>query len=134
MAGLSISEVARRADLRPSALRYYEQIGILPPPPRAGGRRQYDASALQRLAVVRRARQTGFTLAEVRQLFVGFAPSASAGERWRSLSHKKLAELDALLERVKTMRHLLRRMNSQCACATLEQCGSRILHASGRRG
>ena len=47
MAGLTISEVARRAGLRPSAIRYYERIGILNAPPRVSGRRSYDPSVLQ---------------------------------------------------------------------------------------
>jgi MerR HTH family regulatory protein len=60
---LAISDVARVCGLRTSAIRYYEQIGILPPAMRKNGRRRYDKSALFRLAVVQRAGETGFTLA-----------------------------------------------------------------------
>ena len=122
MAGMSISEVARQAGLRPSALRYYEQIGILDAPPRVGGKRRYDVSALHRLAVVQRARQLGFTLTEIRQLFAGFSRETPASERWRRLAGRKLEDLDAMLERVKTMQQLLRKMQG-CRCTTLEQCG-----------
>src|SRR5438093_607943 len=66
---LAISDVARVFGLRTSAIRYYEQIGILPPAMRKNGQRRYDNSALFRLAVVQRARETGFTLEEIRQLF-----------------------------------------------------------------
>jgi len=59
---LSISEVASQIGLRPSAIRYYEQIGILPPAQRVSGQRRYDVTALHRLVVIQRARQTGFTL------------------------------------------------------------------------
>jgi DNA-binding transcriptional MerR regulator len=56
---LAISDVARVFGLRTSAIRYYEQIGILPPPMRKNGQRHYDNSAFFRLAVMQRARETG---------------------------------------------------------------------------
>jgi MerR family redox-sensitive transcriptional activator SoxR len=125
-----ISEVARRAGVRPSALRYYEQIGILPPPHREGNQRRYDAGVLHRLAVIERARQTGFTLAEIRQLFFGFRDEVAASERWRRLSDRKLEELDALAQRIDSMQQLLRRLQRNCRCATLDQCGKAMFAAS----
>ena len=68
---LVISDVARVFGLRTSAIRYYEQIGILPPAMRKNGQRRYNDSVLFRLAVVQRARETGFTLEEIRELFFG---------------------------------------------------------------
>jgi MerR family transcriptional regulator, redox-sensitive transcriptional activator SoxR len=80
--GLSISEVAKQIGLRPSTIRYYEQIGILPPAERVSGQRHYDMTVLHRLLVIQRARQTGFTLTEIKQLFFGFragTPRQSVG-------------------------------------------------------
>jgi MerR family redox-sensitive transcriptional activator SoxR len=130
---MTISEVARRAGVRASALRYYEQMGILPPPQRAGGQRRYDATALHRLAVIRRARETGFTLKEIRTLFSGFRADTPASERWRRLSEQKLRELEAMVQQVKAMQTLLRRMGS-CPCATLEQCGRRMFERASAGG
>jgi MerR family transcriptional regulator, redox-sensitive transcriptional activator SoxR len=127
MAGMVISEVARRAGLRSSTLRYYEQIGILPRPHRASGQRRYDETVLRRLAVIERARQTGFTLDEIKQLFFGFRDEVAASDRWRRLADKKLAELDELRQRVAAMQHVLRRMQKNCRCATLDQCGKAML-------
>lgn len=62
MSQLTISQVARQVGLQPSAIRYYEQIGILLSAQRIGGMRRYDTTVLRRLAVIQRARQTGFTL------------------------------------------------------------------------
>jgi MerR family transcriptional regulator, redox-sensitive transcriptional activator SoxR len=63
---MSIGEVARRPGVRPSALRYYESIGVLPTPQRENGRRRYDGEVLRdvldRLTVVRVAQQAGFTI------------------------------------------------------------------------
>jgi MerR family redox-sensitive transcriptional activator SoxR len=127
MSQLLISEVARQVGLRPSAIRYYEQIGILPSAERMGGRRRYDATVLHRLAVIQRARQTGFTLDEIRELFFGFRDDTLASERWQRLSQRKLAELDALIGQIKTMRRLLSRLQDCCDCDTLDECGKRIL-------
>jgi MerR family transcriptional regulator, redox-sensitive transcriptional activator SoxR len=129
MDGMVISEVARRAGVRSSTLRYYEQIGILPPPHRTSGQRRYDATVLNRLAVIERARQTGFTLAEIKTLFFGFRDDVAASDRWRRLSDKKLAELEALREQVTAMQDVLRRMQKNCRCATLDQCGKAMLEA-----
>ena len=78
-----ISEVARRVGLQPSAIRYYEMIGLLPPARRISGQRRYDTTVLYRLAVIQRARQVGFTLDEIRQLFFGFRSAARASKRWQ---------------------------------------------------
>jgi len=69
---MAISEVARMFGLRTSGIRYYEEIGFLPHPVRKNGQRCYDNSVLYRLAVVQRAREMGFTLDEIRELFFGF--------------------------------------------------------------
>jgi len=129
VAGLTISEVARQIGLQPSAIRYYEKIGLLPPPPRTSGQRRYDSTALYRLAIVQQARQLGFTLEEIRQLFFGFRRVTRASERWQKLSQRKLAELDALMSGIKTVRRLLKKMMQHCHCDTLDQCGKGIFRS-----
>jgi MerR family redox-sensitive transcriptional activator SoxR len=123
---LTISEVARQVGLQASAIRYYEQIGILLPAQRISGQRRYDTTVLYRLAVIQRARQIGFTLDEIRQLFFGFGDVTRASERWQKLSRRKLAELDSLMDGIKTVRRLLKKIMQNCHCDTLEQCGKGI--------
>lgn len=68
-AGLRISDVARQSGFSAATLRYYERIGLLPPPLRAGnGYRRYDDGTLDRLAFIARARQLGCTLDEIADL------------------------------------------------------------------
>ncbi|MGA9461172.1 MAG: MerR family transcriptional regulator [Terracidiphilus sp.] len=131
MPQLYISEVARQVGLRPSAIRYYEQIGLLPPAERRGNQRRYDTTVLYRLAIIQRARQLGFTLNEIRQLFFGFGQVARASERWRKLSQIKLAELDNLMDSVRAVRRLLKMMMENCHCETLDQCGKGIFRSGG---
>jgi MerR family transcriptional regulator, redox-sensitive transcriptional activator SoxR len=123
---LAISDVARVFGLRTSAIRYYEQIGILPPPVRKNGQRRYEKSALFRLAVVQRARDLGFTLDEIRELFFGFRPATRPPERWHELSERKIAELQLRMQQLKLMQTLLKQMQG-CRCNALEQCGEKLL-------
>ena len=55
---VSIGEVAQRAGIQTSAIRYYESEGLLPAPERLNGRRKYDATVLQRLALIQLLRHT----------------------------------------------------------------------------
>jgi MerR family transcriptional regulator, redox-sensitive transcriptional activator SoxR len=123
---LRISEVARVFGIRTSAIRYYEQIGILPAPLRRSGQRRYTETVLFRIAVIQRARETGFTLDEIRKLFFGFPSGTLPPKRWRELSGRKLAELRGRMERLKTMETLLKRMRN-CHCNALDECGKKLL-------
>jgi len=127
MPQLTVSQVARQLGLRPSAIRYYERIGVLLPAERVSGQRRYDHTVLHRLAVIQRARRTGFTLDEVKLLFFGFQDGTPACKRWQQLSRRKLAELEEQLEHIKTMQHVLRQMMRRCRCSTLDECGKGIL-------
>lgn len=122
----TISHAARAVGLRPSAIRYYEQIGILAPAPRTGGQRRYDEVAIQRLAVIQRSRQLGFTLNEIRALFFDFPDGVPASPRWSELSRRKLEELDRQMAAIKALQGLLQNQG-KCACASLEECGKYLL-------
>jgi MerR family transcriptional regulator, redox-sensitive transcriptional activator SoxR len=123
MEHLSIGEVARRTGLRTSALRYYEEAGIIPPPRRVNGQRRYDAGVLTRIAVIRMAREAGFTIEEIKTLVDGFPSDTSASARWQALAGRKLAEVDALIARAQAMRRVLEE-SLACGCLSLETCAA----------
>src|SRR5262245_58336165 len=122
---MTVGQLAKHVGVRPSAVRYYERVGLIPRPPRRSGRRDYGPEALSHLAVVQVARECGFTLAETRQLVRGFAPRVAASARWRALADAKVQELDALIARAEAMKGLLARI-SACKCETLDECGRRF--------
>ena len=99
MSGLTIGVIARRAGLQPSALRYYESIGLVPTAARVNGRRRYSDDILQRLAVIRLAQRSGFTLAEIATLFEGVEGNETPAERWRALAEQKLPEIEEQIAR-----------------------------------
>lgn len=117
----SIGEIAKRTGLRTSALRYYEEAGILPAAARAGGRRFYDADAIRRIDVLRFAQQAGFTLDEIKTLFHGFGAGTPLSTRWQSLARAKLVELDVQAKRIKRMKRALE-LGLKCGCVRVEDC------------
>jgi MerR family redox-sensitive transcriptional activator SoxR len=121
---MTIGQVAKESGLPASAIRFYERAGVLPKAVRVGGRRQYDASILERLAVLDRAKACGFSLAEARQLFYGFRQDSPPSERWRTLARRKLLELDDMLRKITATKELLER---SCQCKDFTECGRRIL-------
>ena len=88
---LTIGELARRTGTAPSALRYYEEIGLLSPPARVSGQRRYAPDAVDLVGAVLFLADVGFTLAEIEQLMAARATDPSS---WRELARRKLAELD----------------------------------------
>lgn len=118
----SIGEVASRAGLKASSIRYYESIGLLPQPERAGGQRRYGDSVLKRLAVIELAQRAGFTLAETRTLLNGFSAKVPPSARWRALADRKLPEIEALIARANAMKRLLEE-GLECDCLSLDDCG-----------
>ena len=118
---LSIGEVAARAGVRTSALRYYESIGLLPAPKRINGRRAYEATILQQLAILQLAQKAGFTMNEIDELLHGFAADTPPAERWQAMAYKKLAELEATIIRAQQMKALLEH-GLRCTCLRLEEC------------
>ena len=130
----AISAVAQQVGLQSSAIRYYEKIGLLPRAQRISGQRRYDSTALYRLAIIQRARQLGFTLTEIRQLFFGFRDETNASQRWKTLSERKLSELGQQMQALKAMQRLLKRLTVNCKCETLNQCGKGISQSMRRGG
>ena len=117
---MRIGELAARTGLAPSAIRYYEQEGLLPRVVRRSGQRVYDERALAWLVVILLARDAGFTIGEIRELVTEF-PAA----RWRRLAERKLAEVERARTRLSEMKRLLLRLLA-CGCADLEACGLAI--------
>ena len=125
MEELAIGEVARRAGVRPSALRYYESIGLLPAPRRVNGRRRYDLAAIQMLRVIQLAQHAGFSVAEIQHLLHGFSAETPPADRWRPLAEHKMREIDALIARAEQMKGILETLLT-CGCGRLEMCGHSV--------
>jgi MerR family transcriptional regulator, redox-sensitive transcriptional activator SoxR len=121
MTTLAIGEVAARSGLLPSAIRYYEQVGILPEPARVNGRRRYDPDVLHVLHAIGVARSVGFGIEELRQIFSGIRDRQAPSVVWQWFAEQKLREVDALIARANEMRRLLEE-GLRCGYLGVEEC------------
>jgi MerR family transcriptional regulator, redox-sensitive transcriptional activator SoxR len=113
---LTVGELARLTRRRTSALRYYEQVGLLQPAARVSGHRRYEPSAVRTVAIIDTAQQAGLTLEEIRPLLDG-----EPVEELRRVARRKLPEVDALLERAQVVRRWLEAA-ARCECPSLDDC------------
>lgn len=116
---MAIGEVAERAGMSASRIRYYEARGLLPEPERAAGKRRYGEEVFRRLAIIDAAQRVGFTLEEIRDLLG--SRDELAHERLRELALLKLPELDALIDRATSVRRVLK-ICSRCSCESIDVC------------
>jgi MerR family redox-sensitive transcriptional activator SoxR len=118
---MTIGELAALSNLKPSAIRFYEKAGLLPAPARRNGRRVYSSESADRLFLVCFAKDTGFSLPEIKLLLHGFPPSTPAGDRWRKLATAKIQQLEAAIAKARAMEQMLRSI-MKCRCTTMDQC------------
>jgi MerR family redox-sensitive transcriptional activator SoxR len=116
---MRIGDVAGKAGVRTSQIRYYEEIGLLPAPERVSGQRRYDETVLRRLSVIDVAQRAGLSLDEIRELVDhGNDPMS---DRLRALAEHRLPEIDALIERATRVRIWLEAA-TQCRCERIDDC------------
>jgi MerR family transcriptional regulator, redox-sensitive transcriptional activator SoxR len=118
---LAIGELAELAGKRPSLIRYYEQIGLLPQPARVSGRRRYDPGAVRTLAVIDTAQRAGLTLEEIKALLAATPDDTSAINTLREVADRKLPLIEALIERAELVRSWLESA-ARCECPNLNEC------------
>ena len=120
---LGIGEVARRAGVRPSAIRYYEEVGLLAEPPRVGGKRRYGEDVFRCLANIEGAQRAGFTLGEMRAYFQCSRHGNEAQACHRALVRRKLEEVEGTLSRLLQAKNRLE-MALRDECASVEECAA----------
>jgi DNA-binding transcriptional MerR regulator len=98
---LTIGELAKTTGVATSALRYWEELGLLPTPARVSGQRRYPASAVGLVGLILLLRDVGFTLRELKALIAAWSDGLDA---WRALAQRKLAELDERITQAQAAR------------------------------
>ncbi len=114
-ARMTIGEVARRVGVSVDTIRFYEKEGLLAPAwRRASGYREYDGEAVRRLRFIRRAKQLGFTLADIRELLALRVESGSRCGRVKRRAEAKIAEIDTKIRTLRKMKNALARLTEAC--------------------
>ena len=115
MNGMTRGEVADKADVNPETLRYYERKELIPKPPRSdGGFRLYDESYVDRLRFIRRAKDLGFTLAEIKGLLDLRVGEEATCRDVKDRAQEKLREVEAKIRDLKQMREALSTLADTC--------------------
>src|SRR5882672_1932930 len=116
---MKIGELAARASLNASAIRYYEKMGLPAARQRTGGQRRYPSDALHRVLLIRFATDLGFTLAELKLSLSGLRDNAPVGPRWKKLANRTLLEVAQSIARSLKLRSLLQAL-LHCHCPSLQ--------------
>jgi DNA-binding transcriptional MerR regulator len=119
---LTIGQVAARAGLNTSHIRYYERVGVLPPPDRVAGQRRYRDEVLHRLSIIDVAQRAGLTLEEIAPLTGPGNRSADASRHLRRIADEKLPGIEALIARARAVKHWLE-IAQHCDCESVDVCG-----------
>lgn len=124
---LSIGELAAQAGVAVSAIRYYEELGLVTAAHRVSGRRQFDESALARLRAIAAAQEAGFQLAEIALLL------EHSGPRRRELVEEKLRDVRSRIRRLQRVAKALEHA-ADCGCSSLDACPIVLSRRPSRRG
>jgi DNA-binding transcriptional MerR regulator len=101
---LTIGELAKSTGVATSALRYYEELGLIPAPVRVSGQRRYPESATRLVGLILLLRDVGFSLRESKAFL---ASRTQAGDDWRELAERKLADLDEQIAKARTAKEAI---------------------------
>lgn len=122
MAGLSIGDVARRTGLAVSAIRYYEEMGLVRPDRNAGGQRRFARSDIRRLSFVMITQKLGFSIAEIRDQLTALPENRTPTKAdWTRMSRGFRGEIDARIQELEALRDRLDGCIG-CGCLSLSQC------------
>jgi MerR family mercuric resistance operon transcriptional regulator len=120
---LLIGKVSRLSGVNIETIRYYERIKMLPSPPRtANGRRVYDSTHLRTLAFIRRARELGFSIKEIRALMRLGGPEKATCRQVREIATHHLEDIRAKLNDLRKLERLLARTVAQCSGTSAPEC------------
>ena len=121
--GITIGTVSQQTGVKVPTIRYYEQIGLLPSPPRTeGNRRSYEQSDLERLTFIRHSRELGFEIDEIRTLLsLQDRPNQSCEEA-DAIAGKHLVDVKQKIASLTALQHELERMVEGCSHGRVETC------------
>jgi MerR family mercuric resistance operon transcriptional regulator len=118
-----IGELSKHSGVKIETIRYYERAEMLVPPPRtASGRRVYDATDLRILVFIRRSRELGFSLDEIRALLRLGGPEKATCREVREIAAHHLEDIRAKLRDLKNLERLLSRTVARCSGNTAPAC------------
>jgi MerR family mercuric resistance operon transcriptional regulator len=115
--------LARQSDVNSETIRYYEKIELMPKPPRStGGHRIYDNDHLKRLVFIRRCRELGFNLEEIRNLLGLVDAGEYSCDEVKQKTETHLKDVQQKLHDLKKMEGMLKELIAECRNGRLSGC------------
>jgi DNA-binding transcriptional MerR regulator len=120
---LAIGALSRESGVKVPTIRYYEQVGLLPPPPRtASQRRVYDDGAVRRVRFIRHARELGFEIEDIRTLLAMSAKPQASCDQADSIARRHLGQVERRIAQLGALREELQRMIAECDRGRVSDC------------
>jgi DNA-binding transcriptional MerR regulator len=130
---LAIGALSRESGVKVPAIRYYEQVGLLPPPPRtASQRRVYDYGAVRRLRFIRHSRELGFEIEDIRTLLAMSAEPQASCDQADSIARRHLGQVERRIAQLGALREELQRMIAECDRGQV--CDCRVIEVLADHG
>ena len=120
---IPIGALSRNTGVKVPTIRYYESVGLLPPPPRTeSNRRLYGPEAVNRLRFIRHARELGFEVDAIRQLLELSDQPERSCKAADAIARRHLSEIKSRITRLKALEREVQRMLAECACGRISEC------------
>jgi MerR family transcriptional regulator, copper efflux regulator len=127
---LTIGRVARRAGVGVETVRFYERMGLIEEPPRRfSGYREYNEQAVSRLGFIRRAKDLGFTLKEIKELLSLRLDPATPAADIKRRAEAKIVDIETKICTLQKMKKALEQLTSACTGHAATSAGCPLLHA-----
>lgn len=123
MSVLTIGKVAQQTQCNIETIRYYERESLLPAPQRTpGGHRLYNESMIKRLVFIRRSRELGFSMAEIRQLLSVVDGDVVSCEKVKGIAENHLHDIKTRIADLRKMQRILGELSQQCSGENVPEC------------
>ncbi len=121
---MKIGELSQHLGLPASTIRYYEKEGLIDPPLRQSGQRQFAPKAIKTLEFIQIAQAGGFSIAEIKTLLKGYGQRSRLADAWYDLARAKKKDVHRQMEHLRAVDRVLDQLLA-CDCETLEDCVER---------
>lgn len=123
MQKITIGELASKAGLNTSTIRYYEQIGLLPEADRENGQRRYDESIFDKISLINGGKQVGFSLDEIKHIVAEGKTDKKLAQVWKKVSPAKIEEINEQIKLLEAKKNILEE-SQNCNCESLSSCAT----------
>ena len=129
---MKIGELSEKLGIPPSTIRYYEKEGLIDPPMRQSGQRQFAPKAIKTLQFIQIAQAGGFSISDIKTLLHGYGGKTRVADAWQELARVKKEDVRKQMAQLRAVDRVLDQLLA-CECATPEDCVDRAIPTKRKR-